>query len=82
MIFQIVQIIGAILILSAYGAHQMKRMQAEGQAYQSLNMFGGLLLCVAAVADRQIGFIMLEGTWTVISAWGLWKVHQATRLRS
>jgi hypothetical protein len=76
LIFQIVQIIGAVLILSAYGAHQMKHMNAEGTLYQTLNMFGGLFLCITAVADRQYGFIMLEGTWTIISAWGLWKVHQ------
>jgi hypothetical protein len=39
-----------------------------------LNLIGGFCLCVAAIAVHQYGFILLEGSWTVVSAWGVWRV--------
>jgi NADH:ubiquinone oxidoreductase subunit 6 (subunit J) len=74
MIYQIISLLGAILILFAFGAVQMQRMQSETALYQSLNLIGGACLCVAAVASMQYGFILLEGSWTVLSAHGLWRV--------
>ena len=78
MIFQVVSIVGAILILAAFAAQQMKRLEAETKTYQILNLIGGFCLCVTAVAWRQYGFILLEGSWTVISAWGVWRVSGRT----
>jgi hypothetical protein len=73
MIFQLVSIVGAVLILSAFAAHQSRRLEAETKTYQMLNLIGGFCLCVTAIAGRQYGFILLEGSWTVISAWGVWR---------
>lgn len=74
MIFQVVSIVGAILILAAFTAQQLQRLDAETKTYQMLNLIGGFCLCTAAIAVRQYGFIMLEGSWTVVSAWGVWRV--------
>jgi hypothetical protein len=74
MVYQLISIVGAVVILSAYAAQQMKKLQAESVAYQLMNFVGGTCLCVAAVAAQQYGFIILEGTWAVLSAWGLWRV--------
>ncbi len=74
MIYQIISLLGAILILFAFAAVQMRRMQSESALYQSLNLFGGICLCVAAVASMQYGFILLEGSWAVLSAHGLWRI--------
>ena len=68
MAYQVVSIVGAVLILAAYAAQQWKKLEPETVAYQVLNCIGGTLLCIAAVASRQIGFIVLEGTWAVIAA--------------
>jgi hypothetical protein len=76
MLFQIVSLVGAILILSAFAAQQLGRLAAETRTYQMLNLIGGLFLFVAATAARQYGFILLEGTWTVASAYGLWRVSR------
>jgi hypothetical protein len=74
MVYQLISIAGAIMILGTYTAHQAKRLNHETVAYQVLNMLGGACLTIAAVAAAQYGFIMLEGTWTVVSAYGLWRV--------
>jgi hypothetical protein len=71
---QSMQLLGAVLILSAYGAQQARKLVAESVGYQSLNALGGFLLCATAVIERQYGFILLEGAWAVLSVWGLARV--------
>ena len=74
MVYQLISLIGAILILFAFAAVQMRRMESQSVSYQSLNLAGGVCLCIAAVASMQYGFILLEGCWTVVSVYGLWRV--------
>lgn len=64
---QVISILGAALILLAYGAHQAGRMGRDTYLYHVLNAVGGLALCVVAVEALQVGFIILEGVWTAIS---------------
>ena len=73
MAMQVISIGGALMVLIAYGAHQLKRMSADTYAYQLLNLFGGALLLWAALTTRQAGLILMEGAWTVISAYGVVK---------
>jgi len=74
MLFQIIQLVGAVLILGAFAAQQSKRLESETVVYQLLNCLGGFCLCTAAVAEVQYGFILLEGAWTILSAAGLVRV--------
>jgi hypothetical protein len=74
MFYQVISIIGAVLILVAYAALQLNRLQADTVAFQTLNLFGGIFLCITAVAMLQYGFILVEGLWAVLSAAGLWRV--------
>ena len=59
------------MVLIAYAAHQMDRMPKETYTYQLLNLFGGALLVWAAFTTKQAGLILMEGAWTVLSAYGL-----------
>lgn len=76
MIFQLISLTGAGLVLVAFAAQQLGRMAAETKTYQILNLAGGLFLTIAAVAAMQYGFIVLEGTWTLASAYGLWRLRR------
>lgn len=67
MLVQLASIAGALLILAAYAAHQAGRMSRANVAYHAINAVGGALLLAAAVATFQVGFILLEGAWTIIS---------------
>lgn len=74
MLMQVISILGALLVLTAYGAHQIERLRYDTYAYQVLNLIGGAALLVAAITTRQAGLIIMEGAWTIISAGGLMRV--------
>jgi hypothetical protein len=42
-----------------------------------LNLIGGFCLLIAAIQARMYGFILLEGSWTVVSAWGVWRMARS-----
>lgn len=73
---QTASIIGAVLILLAYVSHQLGRMRPNGALYNVLNLLGSVLLAYVAVVGRQVGFILLEGVWTVISVYALWRASR------
>jgi hypothetical protein len=68
---QVVQIVGALLILAAFAAVQFDRMRTDSRLYLTLNLLGSAILAVLALASSQWGFVLLEVVWTIISAWGL-----------
>lgn len=69
--FQVIQIAGAFAILAAFGLSQFRIRPNDSYEYLVLNLVGGALLLVSAVAEEQWGFILLEAAWIAISAWGL-----------
>ena len=73
---QIVSLIGAVLILLPFTASQFGRMRTSSLAYQLLNLIGSAALTAVAVLERQCGFILLEGTWAVMSLVGLSRLLQ------
>jgi hypothetical protein len=74
---QIVQIVGAVLILVAFGAVQFDRMRVDSRLYLALNLVGSAILAFVAVIASQWGFVLLEAVWAAVSGWGL-----VTALRS
>lgn len=74
---QVIQIAGAILILVAFIAAQRERMSPRSIAYLVLNLVGSAILAVLALLDSDWGFLLLEGVWAAVSAFGL-----AERLRT
>jgi hypothetical protein len=60
-----------LLILIAYAGHQMGWMDPHSVAYNVLNAIGSAILCYIAVHPFQIGFIVLESVWTLISIYAL-----------
>jgi hypothetical protein len=63
--------LGAMLILIAYAGHQMGGMNARRTAYNILNAVGSAILGYIAFHPFQLGFVILEVMWTVISIYAL-----------
>lgn len=74
---QLIQIVGALLILTAFAAVQFERMQPSSRLYLTLNLVGSAILATLALLSSQWGFLLLESVWAIVSAWGL-----ATALRT
>jgi hypothetical protein len=71
---QAVQIVGALLILLAYGAAQFGPLDQHSRVYLVLNLVGSAVLAVLAWHEQQWGFLLLEGVWALVSLWGLIQV--------
>lgn len=68
---QLIQIAGALLILSAFAGQQLGRISGSSQLYLVLNLVGSAILAVLAANEQQYGFLLLEGVWALVSAWSL-----------
>jgi hypothetical protein len=68
---QLVQVVGALLILAAYAAAQFGALDQRSYAYLVLNLVGAATLTVLAWIEAQWGFFILEAAWTLVSAAGL-----------
>jgi hypothetical protein len=81
-VYQLVQIVGALLILAAFAAAQFGWLGTRSRAYLVLNLAGSAILAVLAWSDDQWGFLLLEGVWALVSAWSLLRVVPAFGGRS
>jgi hypothetical protein len=73
---QIVSFAGALLILVAYTGQQMNWMNARKPAYNMLNALGSAILAYIAFRPFQIGFVVLEVAWALISVYALIRPRQ------
>jgi hypothetical protein len=69
-VVQAVSILGALAILGAFAADQFGWVDPRRLSYALANLVGAGILTVVAVFDGQVGFILLQGAWTLISLWG------------
>jgi hypothetical protein len=67
----VIQIVGAVLILTAFVAAQRGAMSPRAPGYLWLNLSGSAVLAVIAAAHADWGFLLLEGVWAIVSGWSL-----------
>jgi hypothetical protein len=67
----VVEIVGALTILVAFAAAQAGKLQQRTPTYQLLNLLGSGVLATIAAVQLSWGFLLLEGSWAVISLLGL-----------
>lgn len=63
-----IEIGGSLLILCAFGAAQLRRLDTHAPAYLLLNLVGSAILAVIALLHGSWGFLLLEGSWAIVSA--------------
>jgi hypothetical protein len=71
LVFDVVQIVGALLVLVCFLLAQADRVNAAGYRYLVANLVGSGAMTVTAVIAHEWGFVFLEGIWALVSAWGV-----------
>jgi len=65
--------IGVSLILAAYFCSTFKWISAHSRIFFLLNIVGAAMACFASYLISYWPFVVLEGTWTLVSFIGLIK---------
>ena len=68
---QMISVLGALAILGAFATNLFGWIRPSNLWYSVANFLGSAVLTVVALVDRQLGFLLLEGTWALVSLWGI-----------
>ena len=74
---QVVQVLGSLLVLAAFVQAQRGRLSADSRVYLVLNLVGSVILASLAAIQLQLGFLLLEFSWSVVSAHSLVRVWRS-----
>ena len=66
--------IGVAILLAAYLLNLSGKLAKDGLAYIIMNAIGGGLSCLASYLINYIPFVILEGTWMLVSLFALAKI--------
>ena len=64
--------IGVTLMLVPFILNIADKLSNDSPFYVVLNLIGSSLACIASVMIQYTPFIILEGTWAIISGWALY----------
>ena len=69
----IIGTIGVSIVLIAYFLNIFGLIPKEGFLFFILNILGATIACYASILINYKPFIILEGTWAIVSLFGLMK---------
>lgn len=79
MLFQVLSVLGALMVLTAYALIQSGIWRELDAGYLALNIIGSLLLGVVAIEDQRVGFILLEFAWAGLGLIGVVRAIKARK---
>jgi hypothetical protein len=65
--------IGVAILLLAFLLNLLGRITQTSFPYLIMNVLGAGLACIASILIHYIPFVILEGTWTLVSLYALIK---------
>ncbi|MDQ2671320.1 MAG: hypothetical protein M3Y38_00695 [Actinomycetota bacterium] len=78
---QVISVFGSLAILAAFVANQRGWISPSQLSYAAANFVGAVILTVVAIVDQQVGFILLQGTWTLVSLIGIVRILRGDESR-
>jgi hypothetical protein len=79
---QVIQIVGALLNMGAFALLHFEIAPSSALRYLLPNWLGSVLLVISAYADRQWGFLLLEGAWVLVTGYAISGRLRGRRTRS
>ena len=79
MLFQVLSVVGALMVLAAYALIQSGIWRELDAGYLALNIVGSLLLGIVAIEDQRAGFILLEFAWAGLGCIGVVRAMKARK---
>jgi hypothetical protein len=67
----IVGFIGVTILLVAFFLNLTDKLKKDSLSYLAMNFIGAGIACFASILMDYLPFIILEGCWTVVSAFGI-----------
>ena len=64
---------GVLILLIAFLLNLTGKISKDGLPYILMNVIGAGLACIASYLINYLPFVILEGTWTVVSLFALIK---------
>lgn len=77
--YDLVGNIGVALILFAYLALQLDKINAKGLAYSLLNGLGALFILISLLHAFNLSAVIIETVWLLISLFGVFIFFRAKR---
>lgn len=73
LLVQMLSSFGALCCLVAFVGHQLHWLDARKAFYNALNIVGAGVLFYIALRPFQVGFVVMEGVWCLVSIMALYK---------
>lgn len=71
---QAIQLIGALIVLSGFIANQRFGLSSDSVWFLLANAVGTTVLAIVAGVNGDLGFLLLEGVWAIVSFTSLVRV--------
>ena len=79
--YDIVGLMGVLLVLVAYLLLHMERMRADFLSYSLMNGLGAIFILVSLSQDFNFSAFAIETAWLAISIWGVILYFTRTKIR-
>jgi hypothetical protein len=63
--------VGVTILLVAFFLNLTDKIKKDSFSYLFLNFVGAGIACLASILLNYLPFIILEGSWTLVSAFGI-----------
>lgn len=72
MMFDLIGLLGVVLIISAYALVPLERIDVKGLSYSLINALGAGFILISLSVDFNLPAAVIESCWLLISALGIY----------
>ncbi|MFZ4605685.1 MAG: CBU_0592 family membrane protein [Caulobacter sp.] len=70
----VVGVVGVLLVLAAYAAAALGKLDVKGASSLFANFLGASLILLSLTVDFNLSALLMEGSWALVSLIGLIRV--------